>query len=176
MYRSTRAALGNKEKTRISGAGENVINPKERLLNFKKRKKLKDLLITKFMSKYGINENDQQLETEIAKFLQGEKLTDNDLQRLDTRIKTIFRIKRSNQHLKTTLTNSLLNKRTNLNKSQPDLLPKIQDQNNYNLGSTINQIVDQNSMSNRNDIKKIEQKKLRPSASMEMIRTKKKLL
>ncbi len=174
MYRSTRAALGNKEKTRISGAGENVINPKERLLNFKKRKKLKDLLITKFMSKYGINENDQQLETEINKFLQGEKLTDIDLQRLDTRIKTIFRIKKSNQHLKTTLTNSLLNKRTNLNKSQPDLLPKIQDQNNYNLGSTINQIVDQNSMSNRNDIKKIEQKKLRPSASMEMIRTTKK--
>jgi hypothetical protein len=173
MYRSTKATREKNEKERIASVAQNIINPKERLLNFKKRNKLKDLLITKFRNKYGINENDQVLETEVTKFLQGEKLTDIDLQRLDNRIKTLFEYKKNKQHLKTTLTHSLLTNNGNLNKSQPDLLPQIQAPSNCNLDSTINQNLNQNSLSQRNDPKKKEQKKLRPSASMEMIRTKK---
>ena len=128
LQRSTKAAREEAEKMKLTGAGHSIINPKERLLNFQKRQKLKNLLVTKFMQKYGINKPDQILESEITKFLQGEKLTDIDLQRLDAKLKKIFQSKRKNQLLKSTLTQSLLEKNQNLNKSQPDLLTRIQDQ------------------------------------------------
>ena len=139
VRRSTKAAREEAEKAKLTGAGHSIINPKERLLNFQKRQKLKDLLITKFMQKFGMTQPEQVLETEITKFLQGEKLTDVDLQRLDAKLKTIFQSKRAKQHLRTTLTQSLLDK-GNLNKSQPDLLPRIKDQKlPNNLSSTLNQ-------------------------------------
>ena len=165
LQRSTRAAREEAEKAKLTGVGHSVINPKERLLNFQKRQKLKDLLITKFMQKYGLNQPDQVLEKEITQFLQGEKLNDVDLQRLDAKIKRIFQNRKANQQLKSTLTQSLLDRNSNLNKSQPDLLPRIQDQNNNNLSSTINQNVDYNKI---NIIPK--ERKLRPSASVEMPR------
>ena len=117
------------------------------------------------MQKYGLNQPDQVLEKEITQFLQGEKLNDVDLQRLDAKIKRIFQNRKANQQLKSTLTQSLLDRNSNLNKSQPDLLPRIQDQNNNNLSSTINQNVDYNKI---NIIPK--ERKLRPSASVEMPR------
>ena len=64
------------------------------------------------------------------------------MQRLDAKIKRIFQNRKANQQLKSTLTQSLLDRNSNLNKSQPDLLPRIQDQNNNNLSSTINQNLD----------------------------------
>ena len=54
MYRSTKAARQEAEKEKLTGTGTNIVNPKERLLNYQKRQKLKDLLVTKFMKKYGI--------------------------------------------------------------------------------------------------------------------------
>ena len=170
LQRSTKAAREEAEKTKLTGAGHSIINPKERLLNFQKRQKLKNLLITKFMQKYGINKPEQILESEITKFLQGEKLTDIDLQRLDAKLQKIFQSKRKNQLLKSTLTQSLLEKNPNLNKSQPDLLPRIQEQKNPNLSSTLNQ----NPQYNKIDINSKKEKKLRPSASCEMIPNKKK--
>ena len=176
LQRSTKAAREETEKTKLMGAGQSIINPKERLLNFQKRQKLKNLLTTKFMQKYGLNKPDQVLESEITKFLQGEKLTDVDLQRLDAKLQKIFQTKRSNRLLKSTLTQSLLEKNTNLNKSQPDLLPRIQEQKNPNLSSTLNQSLNQNSQYNKIDINQNskKEKKLRPSASCEMIPNTKK--
>jgi hypothetical protein len=162
LQRSTKAGREEAEKAKLTGVGHSIINPKERLLNFQKRKKLKDLLITKFMQKYGLNQPDQILDREITQFLQGEKLTDVDLQRLDAKLKKIFKDKRNNQQLKSTLSQSFLERNTNLNKSQPDLLPRIQDQKNKNLNSTLNQ----NEHYNKIEIKK--ERKLRPSASVEM--------
>ena len=162
LQRSTKAGREEAEKAKLTGVGHSIINPKERLLNFQKRKKLKDLLITKFMQKYGLNQPDQILDREITQFLQGEILTDVDLQRLDAKLKKIFKDKRNNQQLKSTLSQSLLERNTNLNKSQPDLLPRIQDQKNKNLNSTLNQ----NEHYNKIEIKK--ERKLRPSASVEM--------
>ena len=139
------------------------------------------VLVSKFMNKYGINENDQVLETEIQKFLQGEKLTDIDLQRLDNRIKAIFRTRRNNQHLRTTLSQSLLDKKTNSSKLKPQLLPIIQDQKNQTLNTSINP-TNQNLTSNQNTLvnnRNItinkDERKLRPSASMEVIKPSKKL-
>ena len=173
LQRSTKAAREEVEKEKLSGAGNSVINPKERLLNFHKRQKLKDLLITKFMQKYGINQTEPILEREITQFLQSEKLTDVDLQRLDAKLKKIFQNKRKNQQLKSTLTQSLLDKK-NLNKSQPDLLPIIQDQKNSNLSSTLNQNLNKSSQYNKIDINGKKERKLRPSASVEMPRNNRK--
>ena len=74
LYRSTKQGREQIEKSKLSGAGKSVINPnpKERLLNNNKRKKLKDLLITKFMDKFGLKERDKILEFEVNKFLQAE--------------------------------------------------------------------------------------------------------
>lgn len=169
LHRSTKSGREEMEKARLTGAGQSLINPKERLLNFQKRQKLKNLLITKFMQKYGINQPDQVLETEITKFLQSEKLTDVDLQRLDAKLKKIYQSRKSKQLLKSTLTHTLLDRNTNLNKSQPDLFPRIQEQKNPNLTSTLNQSLNnQNIEYKKVDNNEIKTKKLRPSASMEM--------
>ena len=173
LQRSTKAAREEVEKEKLAGAGNSVINPKERLLNFHKRQKLKELLITKFMQKYGISQSEPILESEINKFLQSEKLTDVDLQRLDAKLKKIFQNKRKNQLLKSTLSKTLLDQK-NLNKSQPDLLPIIQDQKNPNLSSTLNQNLNQDSQYNKIDIKGKKDRKLRPSASVEMPRNNRK--
>ncbi len=173
LQRSTKAAREEVEKEKLAGAGNSVINPKERLLNFHKRQKLKELLITKFMQKYGISQIEPFLESEINKFLQSEKLTDVDLQRLDSKLKKIFQNKRKNQLLKSTLSKTLLDQK-NLNKSQPDLLPIIQDQKNPNLSSTLNQNLNQDSQYNKIDINGKKDRKLRPSASVEMPRNNRK--
>ena len=84
-YRTTKAA--NAERLKLGQTGKSIIsNPRERLMNLQKREKLKGLLITKFMQKYGIKHPENYLESEINKFLQGEKLNDADLQRLDSKI------------------------------------------------------------------------------------------
>jgi hypothetical protein len=75
------------------------------LVNVQKREKLKSLLITKFMKKYGVKNPERLLEQEISKFLQGEKLTDNDLKRLDDRIKSLLEEKCSQETLRHNLQN-----------------------------------------------------------------------
>ena len=162
LHRSTKSGREEAEKTKLSGVGQNIINPnpKERLLNFQKRKKLKELLINKFMDKFGLKQHDQTLDNEVTKFIQAEKLTDRDLQRLDAKLKAIFDSRRKKEELKSTLQSSLLqkNKNLNLNKSQPDFLPEIKNQNQT---SELDP--------NLNTINQLREKKLRPSASMEMI-------
>ena len=171
LYRSTKQGREESEKAKLSGAGKSVINPnpKEHLLNFQKRKKLKELLIAKFMNKFGLNQADQTLDNEVTKFIQTEKLTDKDLQRLDAKLKTIYDTRKRKQNLKSTLTQSLLEKNNNLNvnKSQPDLLPQINEQKQIqenNNTNTINQNLPQQ-----------REKKLRPSASVEVIPRKRKI-
>ena len=183
LYRSTKQGQKDFEKTKLAGVGKSVIspNPKERLLNYNKRKKLKDLLISKFMDKYGLKEPDKMLENEVNNFLQAEKLTDRDLQRLDTRIKLLFDTRRKKENLKNKLTQSLLDKNNNnninLNKSQPELFPQnqIQDQKNPELINTLNQNIPQNNYTTMNNNMYQRDKKLRPSASMEVIPRKTKL-
>ena len=92
LHRSTKSFREASEMNKLSGAGKNIIspNPKERLLNFQKRKKLKELLINKFMDKFGLKQHDEILENEVTKFIQAERLTDVDLQRLDAKLKINF--------------------------------------------------------------------------------------
>lgn len=86
---------------------QSAVNPKERLMNNQKRKKLGNLLIERFAQKYNITQNKQLIEGEITKFLQQEKLNDVDLQRLDNRIKRIISDNTSRVNLKSSLINNL---------------------------------------------------------------------
>ncbi len=105
-YRTTKAA--NAERLKLGQTGKSVIsNPRERLMNLQKREKLKSLLITKFMQKYGIKRPEQYLENEINKFLQGEKLNNNDLQKLDAKIHRILIENKGFSNLQDTLNASL---------------------------------------------------------------------
>ena len=106
-FRTTKSSMRSAEKVRFTDAGQNVINQRERLLNLQKRQKLKDLLITKFMQKYGVKHPEKILEEEITKFLQGQKLTDADLRKLDMKVKNLLKLKASKESLKNTLTKSM---------------------------------------------------------------------
>ena len=152
-YRSTRAALKEEERRKLTR--KNMIN-KERLMNLQKRKKLKELLITKFSEKYKMNYPDQLIENEISRFVQKEKLNDVDLQRLDNKIKRMLRNSSAKNILKTNLTKNLQQPKSeeeiiNENKESYPIIPQdnlIETQNKKNeeillpqvqLNSTINQ-------------------------------------
>ena len=107
-YRTTRAA---KSARLLSGEkGQSVFaNPRKHLMNIQKRQKLKSLLITKFMQKYGIKHPEIYLEEEINKFLQGEKLTDRDLKRLDSKIHLMLNNQKEVDNLNFTLNNTMNN-------------------------------------------------------------------
>jgi len=106
-YRTTKSSLREAEKKKLAGVGQSIVNHRERLLNLQKRQKLKDLLITKFMQKYGIKNPEELLEEEITKFLQGEKLTDADLKKLDAKVRSLLKDKADKENLKNSLTKSL---------------------------------------------------------------------
>ena len=178
QYRSTKATRAEKERTKLTKSGIKLINPQERLLNFQKRQKLKDLLITKFMNKLGIKKSDKILENEINKFVQGEKLTDLDLKKLDSKLKNIYNQRKKNKNLHTIITD----KNINLNRSQPEVLPKINDTKIQKPFSTLNQNVhfetqdkiDNNQLTEKNIIKtgtnERNDKKNHASSSVEMPR------
>ena len=135
-YRATKSSMRSADKNNLAGVGRNIINQRERLLNLQKRQKLKDLLITKFMQKYGIQNSEEILESEISKFLQGEKLNDQDLKRLDIKIKTLLKEKASKERLKQKLEENFQKKSTN-----NDILPRIDNMNNIENNSTTPKII-----------------------------------
>ncbi len=82
-YRATRTALQNRQ---YSAKTRPLINPRECLINQPKRQKLKNLLMTKFMQKYNIKDPNEFLDLVLTQFIQGERLNDIDLKKLDLKI------------------------------------------------------------------------------------------
>ena len=130
-YRMTKSSMLSADKNNQSGEGKNILNQRERLLNLQKRQKLKDLLITKFMQKYKIKDYEKIMEEEITKFLQGEKLNERDLKKLDNKIKDLLKAKASKERLKEKLTQSFLE-----NQPNKDVLPKINTKK-YDIDNTL---------------------------------------
>ena len=139
-FRSTKSAMKEADQNKLNRMQN--INPKERLMNLQKRNKLKDLLITKFMDKYGLKYQDQNLENEVTKFVQKEKLNDVDLQRLDNKIRRMLRNNSARNVLKSTLTRNLQQTKQNelneyqnkvVSNTQKDNINKNMDNNNNTL-------------------------------------------
>jgi len=99
---SLKDTLRRSHQTSLSSLSQNLIN-KEKLINIQKREKLKGLLITKFMKKYGIKNPETVLEQEISKFMLGEKLSDGDLKNLDEKLKKIISDSRQEENPKQAL-------------------------------------------------------------------------
>ena len=116
-----------------SSLGQDIVNPRERLMNTNKRQKLRDLLIDRFSQKYNLGKNRILIEGEITRFLQQEKLNDVDLQKLDAKIKRIITQDISKKNLKKTLTENL-----NYNK------PLVENDMNMNNMNNINQMEEEN--------------------------------
>ena len=137
-FRATKSAMKREEQNKLNRIRN--INPKERLMNLQKRNKLKDLLITKFMDKYGLQYQDQNLENEVTKFVQKEKLNDVDLQRLDNKIRRMVRDNSARNVLKSTLTRNLQQTRQNdLNEYQNNVFSNTQnDFTNKNINMDLN--------------------------------------
>jgi hypothetical protein len=106
---------------------------RDRLINIQKRDKLKGLLITKFMKKYGIRNPEILLEEEIKKFLEGEKLTDMDLKNLDEKIRRLINNSNAHDNLKRDLSNEPLNNQNHNNNfsesSKNVFLPELNNDN-----------------------------------------------
>ena len=127
-YRTTKAA--NSERLKLGQTGQSILsNPRKRLINLQKRQKLKDLLITKFMQKYGIKHPEFYLENEINKFLQGEKLNDVDLQRLDAKIHRMLQAQKNLDSLHNSLNNSM---NENINSTMPIIQNTLNQTRNDN--------------------------------------------
>jgi hypothetical protein len=85
------------------------------------------------MQKYGIKHPEFYLENEINKFLQGEKLNDVDLQRLDAKIHRMLQAQKNLDTLHNSLNNSM---NGNLNSTMPIIQNNLnQTRNDNNLNS-----------------------------------------
>ena len=69
---------------------QNLSETKQKLLPFQRREQLKNLLVVKFMKKYGFRHPEEFLEEEVAKFVVSEKLSEKDLRRLDQKIRSVY--------------------------------------------------------------------------------------
>ena len=116
--RSTRAAFNEKQENKIKRKQISMTHsPSQRILNLPKRQKLKNLLMLKFIEKYNINYPDQTIEKEVTKFVQGEKLTDKDLQRLNNKIQRLVRNSSMQNMIEKTM-NKPLNNPLNINEQK----------------------------------------------------------
>lgn len=77
------------KKTKISEE-QNIINNKQKMIDLRKKEKMKDLLIVKYMKKCGIKKPQLYLEEEINQFMKGEKLKKVDVEKINTKMKEIL--------------------------------------------------------------------------------------
>lgn len=152
-YRATKSAMRRRE---LSATRPRVfVNPKERLLNLQKRQKLKELLITKFTQKYSVKNPKEILEPVINDFIQQEKLNDNDLKRLDIKIKNLLRDKITKDNLKSTLTHNLQDMQSTHN----DIKNELNNDNNQASiieNNTLNNNIGNQNTNNNNEFPNIK--------------------
>ena len=130
-YRATKAAL--RERT-LQGTGS-LESDRKRLLELQKKEKLKGLLITKFCRKYGIIHPEKYIEDEVSKFVDGSKLTDAELRKLEEKIRKLLQQQRLSNSYRTNKTeeNFYNSNNSNYQNIQTETTPNINiNQNNIN--------------------------------------------
>ena len=159
--RSTKSSLKNEELKKQKRKQISISHsPNQRVLNLTKRQKLKNLLMLKFIEKYNINFPDKTIENEVTKFVQGEKLTDKDLQRLNIKIQRLVRNTSANNILEQTMTKKI-NPQVSPQRTE-DIMTELNNKNN-NLNNTLYPRNDIISLPKLNETK--EDKKLQHSQS-----------
>ena len=140
-FRATRTAF---QKRQYSAKPRALINPRECLINQPKRKKLKNLLMTKFIEKYNIKDPNEFLDLVVTQFIQGEKLNDIDLKKLDLKINRLNKEFNNKSERKNTLQNLSsipLKTEININKnSSSNILNNFSNKKNIKNKNKANQI------------------------------------
>ena len=140
-YRATRTALQNRQ---YSAKTRPLINPRECLINQTKRQKLKNLLMTKFMQKYNIKDPNEFLDLVLTQFIQGERLNDIDLKKLDLKICRLnkeFNNKNQNRNKLENYSTMPLKTEININHiHNNDLLNNLHEEKNIKIKNKANQI------------------------------------
>jgi hypothetical protein len=140
-YRATRTALQNRQ---YSAKTRPLINPRECLINQPKRQKLKNLLMTKFMQKYNIKDPNEFLNLVLTQFIQGERLNDIDLKKLDLKICRLnkeFNNKNQNRNKLENYSTMPLKTEININHiHNNDLLNNLREEKNIKIKNKANQI------------------------------------
>ena len=140
-FRATRTAF---QKRQYSAKPRSLINPRECLINQPKRKKLKNLLMTKFIEKYNIKDPNEFLDLVVTQFIQGEKLNDIDLKKLDLKINRLNKEFNNKSERKNTLQNLSsipLKTEININKnSSSNILKNFSNKKNIKNKNKANQI------------------------------------
>ena len=140
-YRATRTALQNRQ---YSAKTRPLINPRECLINQPKRQKLKNLLMTKFMQKYNIKDPNEFLDLVLTQFIQGERLNDIDLKKLDLKICRLnkeFNNKNQNRNKLENYSTMPLKTEININHiHNNDLLNNLHEEKNIKIKNKTNQI------------------------------------
>ena len=140
-YRATRTALQNRQ---YSAKTRPLINPRECLINQPKRQKLKNLLMTKFMQKYNIKDPNEFLDLVLTQFIQGERLNDIDLKKLDLKICRLnkeFNNKNQNRNKLENYSTMPLKTEININHiHNNDLLNNLREEKNIKIKNKTNQI------------------------------------
>ena len=140
-YRATRTALQNRQ---YSAKTRPLINPRECLINQPKRQKLKNLLMTKFMQKYNIKDPNEFLDLVLTQFIQGERLNDIDLKKLDLKICRLnkeFNNKNKNRNKLENYSTMPLKTEININHiHNNDLLNNLREEKNIKIKNKANQI------------------------------------
>ena len=107
------------KKTKISEE-QNIINNKQKMIDLRKKEKMKDLLIVKYMKKCGIKKPQLYLEEEINQFMKGEKLKKVDIEKINTKMKEILsKQKPKKKIIKSPTTIFTSNKLPNIDPSTP---------------------------------------------------------
>jgi len=163
-YRATKSA--NAQRLRATNSQKfQEANPRERLINLQKREKLKNLLITKFMQKYGIKNPKIFLEQEITKFVQNEKLNDADLQRLDSKIHKLLLQNKSKNNLRDTLNQNLNYQNANFQNEESIYPNNLNPNQNINPNLNIQNNQNEN-ISNNNNLKTKKKKYKSPDEEL----------
>ena len=140
-FRATRTAF---QKRQYSAKPRSLINPRECLINQPKRQKLKNLLMTKFMQKYNIKDPNEFLDLVLTQFIQGERLNDIDLKKLDLKICRLnkeFNNKNQNRNKLENYSTMPLKTEININHiHNNDLLNNLHEEKNIKIKNKANQI------------------------------------
>ena len=140
-YRATKTVFQNRQ---YSARPKVLINPRECLINQPKRRKLKNLLLTKFIQKYNIKDPDEFLDLVLTQFVQREKLNDIDLKKLDLKINKLnkeFNSKKEHRNNLENLSTLPLKTEININNiHSPNLLNNLSEEKNIKNKNKVNQI------------------------------------
>jgi len=142
-YRATRTVFQNRQ---YSAKPRALINPRVCLMNQPKRQKLKKLLMTKFIEKYNIKDPNEFLDLVVTQFIQGEKLNDIDLKKLDIKINRLnkeFNTKNERKIQLENLSSMPLKTEININKN-----PSSNILNNYSSEKNIKNKIGANQIKN----------------------------